>query len=165
MSIKTKIYGLKDKKTGNYAVLNVIESTETQPRIYELTGSSTPLDSACMWLTGWRDLAEKIAKKPTDADWTSIYEPYYEAEYYDWEVVEFDLVEKALKFKEYEVHWVIDISAADPMHAAIQAAEIQQDPESSARSFSVIDVETNISTDIDLWDYELEDRGDFGDQP
>ena len=49
----------------------------------------------------------------------------------------------------YRVTWEIDIDATTPQQAALKAYGIQQDLESAATIFGVVDPSTNAKVDID----------------
>ena len=50
----------------------------------------------------------------------------------------------------YTVRWEINVEADDPVKAAVEALEIQQDPFSEAVVYDVTEDATNIKTVVDL---------------
>ena len=52
--------------------------------------------------------------------------------------------------REYRVTWVIDVTAGDAVTAAQEALEIMQDVNSTAKFFSVVEVDTGEEELIDL---------------
>jgi len=50
----------------------------------------------------------------------------------------------------YTIRWEINVDADNPVKAAVEALQIQQDPFSEALVYSVTEDATNIETTVDL---------------
>lgn len=55
----------------------------------------------------------------------------------------------------YRVHWVIEVDAESPYHAAVEALRVQRDPESIATVFVVDDLEGDKKYMLDVTDMPI----------